>query len=80
LTFILLRTLVERPLGRYPERPEPGHPINTFPSYGMSDLDPLGGLRGIGEGMLFHPNAGIAGPSNSRYGFSNILYLMLFHY
>ncbi|XP_026805847.1 proteasome inhibitor PI31 subunit [Rhopalosiphum maidis] len=59
-------TPVERPLGRYPEQSEPGNPINTFPSYGMSDLDPLGGLRGFGEGMLFHPNARIAGPSNSR--------------
>lgn len=34
------------------------NPLNVFPSYGMSDLNPLGGLRDFGEGMLFNPSMG----------------------
>ncbi|XP_025200140.1 proteasome inhibitor PI31 subunit [Melanaphis sacchari] len=44
-----------RPLGRFPE---PGNPMHPFPSYGISDLNPVGGLRDFGEGMLFNPIVG----------------------
>ncbi|XP_015372621.1 PREDICTED: proteasome inhibitor PI31 subunit [Diuraphis noxia] len=40
-------------------QPEPYRPINPFPSYGMPDLNPLGG-----GGMLFDPLMQRRGPNN----------------
>lgn len=33
----------------------PSIPKNPFPSYGIPDLDPIGGLRNHGGGMIFDP-------------------------
>jgi len=45
--------------------PEPFRPLNPFPSYGMPDLNPLGG-----GGMLFDPFMQRRGQNNGPgYGF-----------
>lgn len=38
-----------------PNNYTPNIPRNPFPSYGMPDLDPLGGLHNPGGGMIFDP-------------------------
>lgn len=55
-----------------------GIPRNPFPTYGMPDLDPLGGLRDPGYGMLYEP------PRLNRPGYNvcfkiiSIIYYLLF--
>lgn len=41
--------------GPYRNIPSPDSIRNPFPTYGMPDLNPLGGLRNPGEGMIFNP-------------------------
>jgi len=63
--FILFRSTVE--FSSHPQcyQPEPCGSINPFPSYGMPDLNPLGG-----GGMLFDPLMQRRRPNNGPgYGF-----------
>jgi len=67
MTFILFRlSRVQLPGHQQRFQPEPCRPIN--PSYGMPDLNPLGG-----GGMLFDPLMQRRGPNN-RPGYGYLIF------
>lgn len=74
----MLYRLESRPVDvrRYQEIND--NPLNVFPSYGMSDLNPLGGLRDFGEGMLFNPNMRRRG-QNAFPGYGFIKFCIQFY-
>lgn len=55
----------------------PNIPRNSFPSYGRSDLDPLGGLRNPDAGMIFDPMRVGSGRSMGFPGYGVVFYIFV---
>lgn len=53
-------------------------PRNPFPSYGISDLDPLGGLHNPGGGMIYDPMRVGSGRRGNLPGYGFGIYYFLF--